>query len=101
MNNIFNERTKRFCELILSLQTVEECEKFLEDVCTVKEIHEIAQRCEVADLLLKGSVYTDIVKATGASTATISRVNRAVRYGEGGYRLAVERLEAEKNESDE
>lgn len=96
MKNIFNERTKRLCRLILSLETVEECEKFLEDVCTVKEIHEIAQRCEVADLLLKGSVYTDIVKATGASTATISRVNRSIRYGEGGYRLAAERLEADK-----
>ncbi len=97
MNNIFDDSTNHLFELILTLGTVQECEKFFLDVCTVKEIKEIAQRCEVAKLLLDGKVYIDIVKTTGASTATISRVNRALHYGEGGYKLAVDRVAEKKD----
>ncbi len=95
MNNIFDETTTHFFEAILTLKTPEECEKFFSDVCTVKEIKDLAQRYEVARLLLdekETHTYNDIVKTTGASTATISRVKNSVLYGQGGYRLANERI---------
>ncbi len=95
MNNIFDETTNHFFEAILSLKTSEECEKFFSDVCTVKEIKDLAQRHEVAMLLLDDKVthtYNDIVKTTGASTATISRVKNSVLYGQGGYRIVRERI---------
>ena len=91
MNNIFDDTTHHLFRAILSLKTEEECEKFFSDVCTVKEIHEIAQRYEVAKMLTEGNVYNEIAKKTGASTATISRVSRALQYGEGGYKIAMER----------
>lgn len=72
-------------EAILSLETKEDCEKFFTDLCTVKELKSISQRVVVAKMLKEKSVYSDIVEATGASTATISRVNRSLNYGEGGY----------------
>ncbi len=92
MANLFDESTKDLFEAILTLKTVEECESFFSDLCTVKEIKETSQRFEVARLLSKGYVYSDIAEKTGASTATISRVNRALNYGEGGYKTAIERL---------
>lgn len=94
MNNIFDETTRGFFEAILKLETTEECEKFFADVCTVKEIKDLAQRYEVARLLLDENevhTYNDIAKSTGASTATISRVKNSVLYGQGGYRLVTER----------
>ncbi len=95
MNNIFDKSTSLFFKAILTLQTTEECEKFFSDVCTVKEIKDLAQRYEVASLLLdknESHTYNGIVKTTGASTATISRVKNAVLYGQGGYALANERI---------
>lgn len=83
-------------EAILSLQTEEECMKFFTDLCTVNELKSISQRAVVAKMLKEKCVYSDIVKATGASTATISRVNRALSYGEGGYSVVLDRLNAEK-----
>lgn len=97
MANLFDNTTKELFEAVLTLKTVEECESFFTDLCTVKEIKETSQRFEVARLLSAGYVYSDIAEKTGASTATISRVNRALNYGEGGYKLAIERLE--KNNS--
>lgn len=92
MANLFDDSTKDLFEAILTLKTVEECESFFSDLCTVKEIKETSQRFEVARLLSAGYVYSDIAEKTGASTATISRVNRALNYGEGGYKAAIERL---------
>ncbi len=97
MGNLFDENTSDMFEAILALKTVEECERFFADLCTVKEIKETSQRFEVARLLSSGCVYSDIAEKTGASTATISRVNRALNYGDGGYKLAIERLD--KNNS--
>ncbi len=92
MANLFDDSTKDLFEAILTLKTVEECESFFSDLCTVKEIKETSQRFEVARLLSAGYVYSDIAEKTSASTATISRVNRALNYGEGGYKAAIERL---------
>ena len=78
---------------ILKLETREECYKFFEDLCTVNELKSISQRVVVAKMLTEKRVYSDIVAATGASTATISRVNRSLSYWEGGYDIVFERLE--------
>jgi len=89
------ELTDNLCHAILSLDTLEECYKFFEDVCTIKEIQEIAQRLEVARLLKQGKPYNDVAKITGASTATIARINRACNYGAGGYKTILKRLKEE------
>ena len=83
-------------EAILSLETKEDCEKFFTDLCTVKELKSISQRVVVAKMLKEKTVYSDIVEATGASTATISRVNRSLNYGEGGYDVVFQRLGDQK-----
>lgn len=94
-----NPTTDALFDAILSLETREECYNFFEDLCTVKEISDMAQRLEAAKLLLSGSTYDQIVKAVEISTATISRINRCIQYGEGGYQTVIERLEqAEPNE---
>lgn len=77
---------------MLKLETVEECYIFFEDLCTAAEIKSMAQRLEVARSLDRGDSYSDIAKATGASTATISRVKRYLNYGSDGYRLILKRL---------
>jgi len=80
-------------EAILTLKNVEECYLFFEDLCTVKEILSISQRYEVAAMLRKKHTYLEIAEKTGASTATISRVNRSLIYGNDGYEMVFERLE--------
>ena len=82
---------------ILALENVEECRKFFEDVCTIKELQAIAQRLDVAKMLSEGKNYQEISKQTGASTATISRVAKCLNYGAGGYDLVLLGEEA-KNE---
>jgi TrpR-related protein YerC/YecD len=77
---------------ILTLKTVEECEGFFGDLCTVQELRAMSQRYQVAVMLKKKKVYSDIVKETGASTATISRVKRSLSYGNDGYEMVLERL---------
>ncbi|MBQ9980801.1 MAG: TrpR-like protein [Oscillospiraceae bacterium] len=77
---------------ILTLETVDECKKFLVDLCTRTELSALEQRFQAAIMLSEGKVYTDIMDATGASSATISRVSRAINYGDGGYATAIERL---------
>ncbi len=77
---------------ILTLQTREEAYQFLEDLCTVNELEAINQRFQVAGMLREEKTYLDIAKETGASTATISRVNRALNYGNDGYDLVLDRL---------
>ena len=93
MSNFQSKATDDLFEAILSLQSVDECYKLFEDLCTIVELQAITQRYEVAQLLKKGMKYGDIVAATGASTTTISRVNRCLNYGSGGYKLVLERVE--------
>ena len=91
--------TKEMDELfraILSLESAEECYMFFEDVCTVKELTDMAQRLKGARMLASGANYIEIGKETGMSTATISRVNKCLEYGSGGYKLVIERLEENK-----
>lgn len=92
MDKLHNESTDLFFESVLKLKNLDECYAFFEDVCTIKELQSIAQRVVVAKMLTEGSVYSDIVSKTGASTATISRVNRSLNYGNDGYHIAFSRL---------
>lgn len=87
-----DEATDRLFEAVLLLETIEECYAFFEDICTVGEIKSIAQRLEVAKMLDANRTYEEIVEATGASTATISRVKRCLLYGADGYRLILQKL---------
>ena len=87
-----NETIDALFDAILSLETREECYDFFEDLCTVKEISDMAQRLEAARLLLDGSTYEQIVKTVEISTATISRINRCIQYGTGGYRQTIEKV---------
>ena len=82
-------------QAILSLKSEEECARFFEDVCTVKELMDMSQRLKAAQMLASGSNYIEIGKETGMSTATISRVNKCLEYGEGGYKMTIERLAEE------
>ena len=86
---------------ILSLSNEQEVADFLDDLCTVPEIKSMSQRLQVAKMLYTSHVYTDIVEETGASTATISRVNRALTYGTDGYKLAIERVRAQKEKEEQ
>ena len=79
-------------EAILELDNMEECYRFFEDICTVKEIKAISQRLEVVKLLIKEKTYHEIESETGASTATISRINRSLNYGADGYKIVLEKL---------
>lgn len=84
---------------ILTLKTEEECYRFFEDLCTVPELKAMSQRLAVAQMLTERHIYTDIVAKTGASTATISRVARALNYGSDGYRLVFDRMAPMKEEA--
>lgn len=79
-------------EAILKLKNVEECYAFFDDLCTVQELKALSQRLHVAKMLSDARVYIDIVAETGASTATISRVNRSLHYGADGYKIVFERM---------
>lgn len=88
VNNLF--------KAILSLKTVDECYDFFEDLCTISEIQEMARRITAAKMLSDGMKYTSIAEKTGLSTATISRVNRSLKYGSDGYIKALEKFEYEE-----
>ncbi len=94
---LVNPLTDRLLDGILELKNREECYEFFEDLCTINEIRDMSQRLEVARLLQTGEKYDRIEEATGASTATISRVKRCLKYGADGYVKVLERL-AEKEE---
>ena len=81
-----------FFRAILTLETEEECYKLFEDICTVKELEAISQRLEVASQLSAGKNYNTVSENTGASSATISRVNKWLLYGDGGYQMVLERM---------
>lgn len=93
-----NDQVDDFFKAILQLKDIEECYRFYEDICTVKEIQSIAQRLEVAKLLRMNRTYNEIEAETGASTATISRINRSLNYGSDGYNLVLDRLGYPKGE---
>jgi TrpR-related protein YerC/YecD len=90
MNTPFTEATDRLFQAILRLQSVEECYALFEDLCTIRELRDLSQRFEVAEMLADGRSYQEISQKTGASTATICRVNKCLVYGCGGYRAALE-----------
>lgn len=92
-SKIRDDYTDNLFKAILSLQNIEECYKFFEDLCTISELKAMAQRLQVAKMLKEHYVYNDIVAKTGASTATISRVNRCLNYGADGYKMVLERLD--------
>ena len=86
-------RSDRLYEAILKLKSVEECKAFFLDLCTVAELRAMEQRLEVAERLAEGLIYNDILERTGASSATISRVNRALQYGADGYKTVLPRIQ--------
>jgi len=85
-------RNEKMYEAILSLKTMDECLRFFDDLCTVTELMAMEQRYQVATCLSEGMIYNDILAETGASSATISRVNRSLQYGRGGYAIVFDRL---------
>lgn len=87
-----NENVDNLFKAILSLESVDECYMFFEDLCTVSEIKSLAQRFEVAEMLSKELTYHEISEKTSASTATISRINRCLNYGADGYKIALDRM---------
>ena len=88
-----SESVDRLFQSILNLNSIEECYTYFEDLCTIKEIQDMAQRLDTAILLSQGQSYQTITKQVGISTATIGRVSRCLNYGTGGYRAAIARLE--------
>ena len=90
------ERNENLYKAILSLRTLDECMRFFDDLCTAPELIAMEQRFRVADCLNNGMIYNDILAETGASSATISRVNRSLQYGEDGYSVAFRRLKEQK-----
>lgn len=94
MQNQLHESCPLLYQAVLSLRTPEECRAFFEDLCTVAELKAMSQRLEVAQLLDEGLIYNDILQRTGASSATISRVNRALQYGADGYKTVLPRVKS-------
>ena len=92
MTKLQNAETDHFFKAVLSLESIEECYQFFEDICTIKELEALSQRFQVARRLDAGRNYNEICEDTGASTATISRVNKCLQYGSGGYRIVLDRL---------
>lgn len=87
-----DEKTDLLFRAVLSLDNLDECYRFFEDVCTISEIQEMAKRLTAAKLLNENYIYTEIAEQTGLSTATISRVNRALKYGNDGYAMVLDRI---------
>ena len=92
MHKLQSEAMDRLFQAILQLESIEECYRFFDDLCTIKELQDLAQRLEVAVLLSKGVNYQTISQQVNVSTATISRVSRCLNYGSGGYREALQKL---------
>lgn len=95
--SVRTEAVSELFEAILTLENEEECFDFFEDVCTVNELLSLAQRFEVAKMLKDGHTYMEVAEKTGASTATISRVNRSLNYGKDGYEMVFSRMKSRKN----
>lgn len=88
----FNDDLEMLFKAVLELKNIDECYKFFEDIATITELKAISQRIQVANMLREKKVYTEIAEATGASTATISRVNKCLNYGQGGYNIVLDRI---------
>ena len=97
MEKLHTKDVDALFEAILSLENLDECYRFFEDVCTIKEILDIAQRLKAAKMLKAGKNYVEVCAETGMSSATISRVSRCLEYGAGGYELAIERIKEKEN----
>jgi TrpR-related protein YerC/YecD len=97
MDKLHTKDVDALCEAILTLETLDECYKFFEDACTIKEIFDIAQRLKAAKMLKAGKNYLEVCAETGMSSATISRVSKCLEYGEGGYELVLERTSKNKS----
>ena len=95
------EKSDLLYKAILTLETEEECYNFFQDLCTVSELRSMEQRYEVATLLSQGLIYNDILERTGASSATISRVNRSLNYGMGAYRIIFDRMKEDEQKQKE
>ena len=93
MEKLDAKMADQFYSAILSLKTKEECSAFFDDICTIKELQDLMQRLQVALMLSKGMNYQEISNRTSVSSATISRVNRCLNYGDGGYNIVLGRLE--------
>lgn len=87
-----NKEIDELFRSILLLENIEECYKYFEDLCTIKEVQAMCQRLEIAKALSDGASYADAMEKTGASSATVGRVNRCLNYGDGGYSMIIERL---------
>ena len=96
MSSWHTQEVDELFKAITKLESVEECYKFFEDACTINEILCMAQRLKAAKMLLGGANYNDISAATGMSSATISRVNKCIEYGNGGYKIVLDRMEENK-----
>ena len=96
-SKIKDEKLDFLFQAILTLETVEDCYSFFEDLCTVSELQEMSRRMQAARMLRANAVYADIAAQTGLSTATISRVNRCLKYGSDGYNKALDKLEANRH----
>ncbi len=92
-SNLKSKEMDYLMEAILSLKDKEDCYRFFEDICTINEIKAIDQRLQVARMLKDGKTYTEVAKLTGASTATISRVNKCINYGSDGYNRVISRID--------
>jgi len=92
MSDLHSEAIDRLFDAVLTLRSREECYRFFEDLCTITELQAMGQRFHVARLLESGLVYNEVGRISGASSATISRVNRCLQHGAGGYPLVLERL---------
>ena len=98
MEKLHTKDVDALFEAILSLETLDECYKFFEDACTIKEILDIAQRLKAAKMLKAGKNYVEVCTETGMSSATISRVSRCLEYGAGGYEIAIKRLSEKEDQ---
>ena len=98
MSRFQTEAIDKLFETILNLKSVDECYAYFEDLCTIKEIQDMAQRLEAAVMLDEGANYQTISDKVGISTATIGRVSKCLKYGSGGYRMVLERLQNENKE---
>ena len=99
MSKLRNPDTDQLFEGILKLRSVEECYRFFTDICTIKELQAMTQRLQVAKQLYEGRNYNEVYRDTGVSSATISRVNKCLNYGDGGYKTVLDRLEEKENET--
>ncbi len=97
MKKVNKDDFKNFYKAVLSLENIDECEAFFNDVCTIQELEALKQRLDVAILLKQGMSYSDVNKITTASTATISRVSKYLNYGDGGYSTVIERINSKND----